>query len=544
MNMFFNPKFQLNNYLPDASLFSFSTYLTAMAIIILAYTITDPLYRFRLAIAFIPPRVTFGIIAFIGFATLLIDLGTINKWTAFGAMGNHVIWQGFFGALFLTMILTWIWTAFIRPPIFSKRNYKKFSNLVYHIILRGDENQLAVIAYELRSSMEAIVKLAHPVAENVFSKNGRKYLNEDAGAYAREFLLMMGSRKLCRHIVASSTVTAICLFNAIKKYTKYDLPIGQFSRNTLIEGLINKDSILYHEDNVYYSGIIGHQKPFSRSIYGDYEMVELLTFNRNSLFNIHYEITGSWDSKQLEAYCNCVLLTIESYIQSDKFPQKSISIAQAITKIQESCRELFKLNNSQDDGLSEISSRLGVTVNFVSKVIKLLDTSSLSLERNCRRAENFYDQISELMFEVIAHAAQIKSPPDLCWSIHCISIWSTFFCSFYRTKAWKMIRHKLSRLIYKKVCQMNKFPDHQAAKVLGLCLNIMGLEIQKDTVYLSLHKLLLIWVRTNYFKLISEQPLLAESCLIGDISLDQENHCLIKTWGSWMHDPQQQFLYY
>ena len=91
MNMFFNSKFQLNNSLPDPSLFSFSTYLTAMAVIILAYTITDPLYRFRLAIAFIPPRVTFGMIAFIGFATLLIDLGTINKWTTFGFMGNHVI---------------------------------------------------------------------------------------------------------------------------------------------------------------------------------------------------------------------------------------------------------------------------------------------------------------------------------------------------------------------------------------------------------------------------------------------------------------------
>ena len=435
MNMFFNPKFQLNNYLPDASLFSFSTYLTAMAIIILAYTITDPLYRFRLAIAFISPRVTFGMIAFIGFATLLIDLGTINKWTALGFMRNHVIWQGFFGAWFLTMILTWIWTVFIRPPIFSKRNYKKFSNLVYHIILRGDENQLAVIAYELRNSMEAIVKLARPVAQNEFNKGGSKHFNEDAGAYAQEFLLMMGSRKLCRHIVASSTVTAMCLFNAIKKYTKYDLPVGQFSRNILIEGLINKDSILYHEDNAYYSGIIGHQKPFSRSIYGDYEMVEALTSNRNSLFNIHYEVTGSWNSKQLEAYCNCVLLTIESYTKSDSFPRKSMAIAQAIDKIQESCRELYKLNNSPEDGLSDISSRLRVSVRFINKVIDLLDTSSVSLERNYRKAENFYEQIAELMFEIITYAAEIKSPPGMCWSIHYISIWSTFFYTFHQTSA-------------------------------------------------------------------------------------------------------------
>lgn len=91
---------------------------------------------------------------------------------------------------------------------------------------------------------------------------------------------------------------------------------------------------------------------------------------------------------------------------------------------------------------------------------------------------------------------------------------------------------------------MNKFPDYQAAKVLGFCLNIMGLEAQKDKVYFSLHKLLLRWVRTNYLKLISAHPLVAESCLIGSISLDKENQLLIKTWENSSSEPYQQFLNY
>ncbi len=524
MNMAFNPSFQINSYLPDTSLFSFSTYLTALAILILAYTITDPIYRFRLAITFVPFKVTFGLMAFIGFATILIDLGTSNQWLLLSFMGNHIIWQSIFEALFLIMILTWIWTAFIKPPIFSKRNYKKFSNLVYHIILRGDENQLSAIAYELNKSMDAIVKLARPVAN--------KKLTADAGTYAREFLLMMGSRKLCRHIMTSSTVTAICLFNAIKKHAKYDLPVGQFSRNILIEGLINKDSILYHEDNAYYSGIIGHQKPFSRAIYGEYEIIEALTSNRNFLFDIHYELSGSWDAKQLEAYCGCVLLTIESYIKSDHFPKRSMAIAQGINKIQESCRDLYKLNNSPEDSSNDIFSRLRVTVNFVKKTINLLDNSPVS-ERSHQRAENFYVQIAELMYEIITYAAAIKSPPDLCWSVHYADIWFTFFSPFYNTNAWQKIRFKLRGLLYKEVCQMNKFPTSnqtQSAKVLGFCLNIMGLEANKDTLYFSLHKLLLKWVRENYLKLIRERPVVAESCLIGSISLDQEKHCLIKTY--------------
>ncbi|HCU6104522.1 TPA: hypothetical protein OUZ96_000097 [Legionella pneumophila] len=544
MNMIFNPKFELNHYLPDTSLFSFSTYLTAMAILILAYTITEPLYRFRLAVSFVPFKFTFWLMAAIGLATLLIDLGTVNQWTLFSFIGNHIIWQGVFGALFLIMILTWIWTAFITPPIFSRTNYKKFSNLVYHVILRGDEHQLSVIAYELRNSMDAIVKSARSVDQKISTKEVNKNRIEAVGPYAQEFLLMMGNRKLCRHIVASSTVTAMCLFHAIKKYKKYDLPVGQFSRNILVEGLINKDSILYHEDSAYYSGIIGYQKPFSRTIYGDYEMVEALTLNQNSLFDINYEVTESWDSKQLEAYCNCVLLTIESYINSDSFPRKSMAIAQAINKVQESCRDLYKLNNSPEDCFNDMTSRLRVAVRFIETIINLFDETPVFSGRSYRRADNFYEQIAEFMFEIIKHAAEIKSPPSKCWSIHFISIWHTFFCNFYQTEAWKIIRHKLCRLIYKKVYQMNEFPDHQSAKVLGFCLNIIGLEEQKGKSYSSLHRLLLRWVKNNYLNLISEQPLLAESCLIGDLRIDKKNHCLIKTWGSWMEDPQQQFMYY
>lgn len=91
---------------------------------------------------------------------------------------------------------------------------------------------------------------------------------------------------------------------------------------------------------------------------------------------------------------------------------------------------------------------------------------------------------------------------------------------------------------------MNKFPDYQSAKVLSFCLNIMRLEAQKDKIYFSLHKLLLRWVRTNYLKLINAHPLVAESCLIGSISLDKENQFLTKTWENSSSEPHQQFLNY
>jgi len=94
--------------------------------------------------------------------------------------------------------------------------------------------------------------------------------------YAHDVLLLIGNRKLCRYIVSSAPGTAITFFESIIEKNKYYLPVSQFSKNISQEAILNKDSILYHEDEGYKSGLLGYLKPFSQSIYGDHRLIRSL----------------------------------------------------------------------------------------------------------------------------------------------------------------------------------------------------------------------------------------------------------------------------
>ena len=64
-----------NAVAPDVSIFGFSTFISALALLIIICTITDFRYRFRVAITPFPLfMVTYGSVALIGFGTLITDL--------------------------------------------------------------------------------------------------------------------------------------------------------------------------------------------------------------------------------------------------------------------------------------------------------------------------------------------------------------------------------------------------------------------------------------------------------------------------------------
>ena len=64
----------------EPSVFNFAIFISALALLVIVYTITDIRYRFRVAIAPIPlAKLTFFLIGFIGFGTLLTDIWFPNS---------------------------------------------------------------------------------------------------------------------------------------------------------------------------------------------------------------------------------------------------------------------------------------------------------------------------------------------------------------------------------------------------------------------------------------------------------------------------------
>ncbi|HEY0842270.1 hypothetical protein [Methylotenera sp.] len=254
-------------------IFGFSEYLTAVALLALLYTITDTRYKFRIAIT--PGHLhttSYYLLAIIGIQSLLSEVWIAEGWWVPVTKGlTYSIWQMIFGMLFLGIFLTWMYYAFIRPPIFGKRNARRYARELYKYVLKGSDDELKVIADELSRSARTLIELTHNI-ESYDNTKGQHHPKRKVSArdYAHDILLLLGSRRLCMHIVATSPITAQAFFEEMAARNKFNIPIGQFAKNISSEAIAQKGSFLYVESEGYTSGLLGYLKPVSTAIYGNF----------------------------------------------------------------------------------------------------------------------------------------------------------------------------------------------------------------------------------------------------------------------------------
>lgn len=531
-----------------SSIFRFSDFITALALLLVVYTITDVRFRFRIAIArHSVHSLTFYLIGILGLAVLLTDVWVAQQWYVPAAIEMFVsqsIWRGFMGAFFLSLPMIWLYYGYIRPPVFGKNNYEKFVRTLYTIILKGSDSELSVIANELARSARTLVTLCRPVRrnwENDEKEDVRRRYRADVSDYAHDLLLLLANRKLCRHILEASPITAMAIFEEMTDQGKYAIPVGSFASNVSTEAIHNKDSVLYHEGDGYISGLMGYRKDFTQAVYGNYRLVESLATNGTSQLDISYDIVRSWDARQLEAYGRAVLITFKDYLDSNYWRVHSYALYRSLERLKYSCMDLYKLRDVDDLYESDIFRRLEVVVEFVKKAVDLigevdpLPPPLFRVRRDRYPLEaDFYDHFAHLMFEIILAASSVKLSPDKCWSIHYSAVWGQFFGLTGGDKAWGIVHHKLRRLLYDEIVRLEKMPNFKSSRILGFCLNVLGPIFRKDVnIYRetnALHKVVLGWTRKNYLKLTKDNPDVAESCLIGSISFDKETHRIVKTY--------------
>lgn len=538
-----------------ASLFGFKDFIAALALLVIVYTISDIRYRFRVAVAPIPLfKITYALISVIGFGTLLTDIWISEKWLVPNTpFITTAIWQGVLAVLFLGLVITWMHFAFIRPPIFGRKNYYKYAQELYRIILKGSEAELPVIAHELTASAKSLVTFAAGLAKLKTEAKGK--LKPCAESYASDMLLLIANRKFCRHLVASSPITAIRFLDQVVEAKAYHVPIGLFAQNVSTEAIHNKDSGLYHEDEGYNSGLLGYIKPFSQALYGNYELVEAL--QHHSPLDIHYKSVWAWDADQFETYCRVTQMTFKSYLEGGHWWQHSYVLTRALNDIQETAsRAIWEIKKAGDDG-GDAWHRLRAGVDFIKDSINAIgelepppEARTLRIKREQRnrlRDEDFYDRFAEVMFEIIHSAAYIEGPPNKAWGIHHNSVWDNFFGRSADTRAWNIVHFKLRRLLYDEIRDLESLPNYKAARVLGICLNVMGLTIHKrsgnDKEDAALKAAVLAFTRRNYLRLREVNSEIADACLIGGITFDAEHSRLVKTYSKGLNpEPDREHL--
>ena len=287
-------------------------------------------------------------------------------------------------------------------------------------------------------------------------------------------------------------------------------------------------------------GLLGYQKPFSQAIYGNYPLVEALGSNHGSPFDVDYEIMKSLDSSQLEAYSRAVIISLESHLKN-KYYQRSFALHRAFGNIINCCQDVYKLNDILSDyHTTDIYKRFYTVVDFIKDAITILckqqNLPATSLRKNKNQwHKDIYYHIADHMFKIIFSASKVTAPREKCWDIHYVIVWDGFFGMSDDEEARKIIQFKLRRLLYDEILRLKKMPNYKSSGILGICLNVMGLKIREDEKrysrdYYPLHKAILAWTSKNYLRLKSVHPEVAESCLIGSISFDEQSKSLVKTW--------------
>lgn len=535
------------------AVFGFSEFLAALALLVLVFSSSDFLYQFRISVSALPLKwLSFVAAATVGLGTLLTDLWFARQWYAPAWGVSRAALQGIFGALFVTTVLLWMWSAYMRPPIFGRSNYKHFYYALFRAVVRGSEAQLAALAGELVRSAEPLVKLWKPKTAKDGKPSGR---TQDVSRFANDAILLLNNRKLCRHVVDSAPITAIVFMEEAAKQKRYSIPLGGFARNVTEEALKNRDSILFHEDS-YGSDVLGMVQPFSTAMYGNYRLVEGIGAHFDSPLDIDWKLAWELDGPQFETYCRITFLTFKDYIKSGSYRSHSTALQRAFKIIQGAGRDIYKLDGQPIDATdSTPSRRMSAAAHFAKDVIQFLgeqpdlDFGLLRLRSDASGwyRKTIFDRIADLLFELIFDASAVKGPPDNAWWIHYNTVWGTIFTFQARTQAWKVIRFKVTRLLYDEIKRLEDLPNFKSARILGICLNVLGLSVAKgthrDRSEYALRVSALNWTKKHYLRLRAVHPPVAEHCLIGGIGFDVDTNRLFKTYSQGLNlVPSREYL--
>jgi hypothetical protein len=271
-------------------------------------------------------------------------------------------------------------------------------------------------------------------------------------------------------------------------------------------------------------------------MFSNYRMVETV----GTMLDPDIVGQSEWGADKWEAYCRAVLITFRDYVDKG-FWNHSFVLYRAKGHIERATSDLYKINGLSTTWDNDTVRRLRAVIEFIREAVKILDEKGVPKHIPLRIREthdyarkSFYDHIAGMIFEVIFHASAVRSPQWECWTIQHNSVWADLLTSHHLDNpAGRVIKFKLRRLLYDEVADMERFPNFKGAKILGFCLNVMGLKLRMDNFdkdSRALHKTILAWTKKNYTWLHEYNLRIAEHCLVDGLAFEPDKLRIVKTY--------------
>ncbi|MBA6383658.1 hypothetical protein H4J45_09755 [Colwellia sp. BRX10-6] len=511
-----------------STIFGFSEFLSALALLVIVYTITDVRYKFRIATApFNLPKASFTIIAIIGIGTLMSEIWVAEKWATVAWNLSQALWQSIFALTFLITVLVWLWFAFIKPPKYGKSNYKRFYKVTYQYVMQAKESEIRMLSDELVNHIPDLVKYA-----NTVNGNDVKSQNCKMSRKAYELIFLLSNKNFCDTLAAYSPHTAIAFFNALESEKTIHANCFNIITSLISTSLLNnKNSLIYHENEHYRSGLLGHNKALSRAMFGNYHIISQV--RGNTVLDVDYVSSSKWDNEQISKYCELVLISFRGFVESGYWYCHSSELFRALSTIQGFAAQLHKTDNTRDMYSQVEFKNFDTVVGFANSLTQIIAEQKTPPDciklKNSDKLNNqsFYDHIAALYFELIHFSCYISEPMMTCWFIQHNTVWGKLFDNFEKdSKAKKIILHKVRRRLFNSIKEFEKYPNYQSARILGFCINIFSI-VHKGHG-LALRKAVWSWVDNNYSKLHKQNPKLAKAALMDGIEYDEEKNAIVK----------------
>jgi len=313
---------------------------------------------------------------------------------------------------------------------------------------------------------------------------------------------------------------------------------------------VHTDSFLFHETEGYEVGLVGHHKPLSQAIFGDYAMLAGI----GTALDADEGESFSWSSATWIAFLRAARVGLNAYVEAG-LPSDTTVLFRLRSRLELAAFDLYLL-----DGAKTLEWRTGpyatlrALVDFLRDSIEILgkvpvpDHIELRIHKRYGPGYSVYDIVAESICNVIFSAGSVRSPISTCWTIQHNTVWSAFFESFAeKTEAGALVRHKARRLIYDEIKELERSPNFKGAKFLAFCLNVMGLKVDRRPIckdYRPLHRAVIAWTRRNYESLRAANLEVAEACLVDGMSYDAANRRIVRTYpaGGLRKEPSYVYL--
>lgn len=542
--------FHMNPAAPK--IFGFSELLAGLALIVVAWTIADFRFKFRIATAPISVlRISSIVVISVSVLALLTDLWRAEAWLVPGGGPlTAAMWQFLLAAAFLSAFLLWVWYAVLSPPSFDKRSADRFARYFYRIVYHGSPQEVAIASDELMRSVKAIVKHATNLDEQFDIRHitlPESSSLSEVESCANDLLSLLAYPRVCKIMVAQAPGTVVTLFVEIARSKRFHVSAGTFGRNILREGLAQKDSPFYQESDEYEVGLIGYIKPMTTAMFGSYDVV----LGQSHMLEQQWEDRVEWTHVELRGYCNVVLLTLEDFLRREDVEQ-STPIAAAVSYIEESLKDEFASHNIVSIQESSAANNLRAVLNFCQKSVRLMSGSAAVSKLpfyTKHRGQHYqfvlFDYWVELIYQAIIRTNSLKSGSWDSRNLQLL-IWDQIFTNAaFRSRPGRSVLKRLRRKMYQSVKDLQRLPLYPGARVISFCLIVMDGsdgEGNYGREGKALYRAVKGWMRRHYARLHESNAIIAAECLPAPYAYDPESFTIHSGPSNTSHPLHSEFL--